>query len=695
MDRLTDDEHAQLRSKLLEWHKAVSSSEQLDPIDFLQDLLGPAICRRLGIYHLPENFLLSVVMPIYNEVHTVEQVIARVRACDVPCELILIDDGSNDGTRELLEKFRNDDDITLIFHERNQGKGAALKTGFLQAKGDVVVVQDADLEYDPADYSKLLQPIIENQADVVFGSRFTGGSHRVLYFWHAAGNRFLTLVSNVFTNLNLTDIETCYKMFRREVIQKIAPSLQECRFGIEPEITAKVARLPGVRIYSARSATRAGPTPRVRRSAGATVFARCGASSSTERGADARGPRSYNSPDLRSHFHARFASHLFPREVLVIVGVPKEIKRDEYRVAILPVGVEELVRGGHRVLIEAGAGLGSGLTDQAYADNGAELVATPAELFAAADMVLKVKEPLEAEWPLLRSGQIVFTYFHFAADRRLTEAVLSCGITAVAYETLRDGRGHLPLLTPMSEVAGRMSIQEGAKYLERPQMGRGILLGGVPGVAPAHITILGGGIVGANAAKVAAGFGADIGLLDINMDRLRYLDDIMPANVDVLFSDRHTIREQLQRADLVIGAVLIPGAKAPRLIEREDLAYDEARQRDHRRGDRPGRLRGHEPPHHAQRADVHRRRSRALLRHQHARRRGPHQHLCPVQRDAALGAGDRQPRHRARRRRNATGRRGHQRHGRRSDERSRGQDVRPAILQALCELSGELRCRRP
>jgi alanine dehydrogenase len=193
-------------------------------------------------------------------------------------------------------------------------------------------------------------------------------------------------------------------------------------------------------------------------------------------------------------------------------------------------------------------------------------------VFGRADLILKVKEPLSAEWPLIRSGQIIFTYFHFAADRQLTEAVLTSGATAAAYETLRDDQGRLPLLTPMSEVAGRMSIQEGAKYLERPQMGRGILLGGVPGVAPAHITILGGGIVGANAAKVAAGFGADICLLDINMDRLRYLDDIMPANVDALFSVRHTIREQLQRADLVIGAVLIPGAKAPRLIERADLS---------------------------------------------------------------------------------------------------------------------------
>ncbi|HTM55718.1 MAG TPA: alanine dehydrogenase [Pirellulales bacterium] len=256
----------------------------------------------------------------------------------------------------------------------------------------------------------------------------------------------------------------------------------------------------------------------------------------------------------------------------MIVGVPKEIKRDEYRVAILPVGVEELVRAGHRVLVEQNAGLGSGLPDQAYEQSGAEIVSSAAEVFARADMIMKVKEPLPDEWPLLRPGQIVFTYFHFAADRALTEAVLASGATAAAYETLRDSEGRLPLLTPMSEVAGRMSIQEGAKYLERPQMGRGILLGGVPGVAPAHITILGGGIVGANAAKVAAGFGADIGLLDINMDRLRYLDDVMPANVDTLYSDRHTIRDQLARADLVIGAVLIPGAKAPRLIERADLA---------------------------------------------------------------------------------------------------------------------------
>lgn len=255
----------------------------------------------------------------------------------------------------------------------------------------------------------------------------------------------------------------------------------------------------------------------------------------------------------------------------MLVGVPKEIKRDEYRVALLPVGVEELVRAGHDVVVQAGAGLGSGLADHEYLRHGAQMVSSPEEIFERADLVIKVKEPMREEWPLLREGQMIFTYFHFAADRELVDAVANSGATAVAYETLREDQGALPLLTPMSEVAGRMSIQEGAKFLERPQMGRGILLGGVPGVPPATISILGGGIVGAGAAKVAAGFGADVAILDINMDRLRYLDDIMPANVNVLFSDRHTIREQIQRADLVIGSVLVPGAKAPHLIEKDHL----------------------------------------------------------------------------------------------------------------------------
>ena len=195
----------------------------------------------------------------------------------------------------------------------------------------------------------------------------------------------------------------------------------------------------------------------------------------------------------------------------MIVGVPREVKQDEYRVAMLPVGVEELVRRGHQVLVEKGAGTGSGLADQDYLDQGAEMIEGPAEIFARADMIVKVKEPQEPEWKMMRSGQIMFTYFHFAADEKLTRAVLESGSTAVAYETLEDHRGQLPLLTPMSEVAGRMSVQEGAKYLERPQMGRGILLGGVPGVAPANITILGGGVVGANAADIAAGFNANIG----------------------------------------------------------------------------------------------------------------------------------------------------------------------------------------
>jgi alanine dehydrogenase len=255
----------------------------------------------------------------------------------------------------------------------------------------------------------------------------------------------------------------------------------------------------------------------------------------------------------------------------MIIGVPKEVKLDEYRVAMLPVGVEELTRRGHQVLVEAGAGLGSGLLDQDYQDAGGELVGDARDIFVRADLIVKVKEPQQDEWPLIRPGQILFTYFHFAANRELTEAMIASGSSSLAYETLADDAGRLPLLTPMSEVAGRMSIQEGAKFLERPQMGRGILLGGVPGVAPANITILGGGVVGANAAKIAAGFNANVAILDINMDRLRYLSDVMPPNVDVLFSDRHIIREQLRQADLVVGAVLIPGAKAPRLIEREQL----------------------------------------------------------------------------------------------------------------------------
>src|SRR5436305_7801719 len=255
----------------------------------------------------------------------------------------------------------------------------------------------------------------------------------------------------------------------------------------------------------------------------------------------------------------------------MIVGVPKEVKTDEYRVAKIPVGVEELTRAGHKVLIEAGSGSGSGISDEQYAANGAEIVADAATIWGRSDLIVKVKEPLPEEWPLMRPGQIVFTYFHFAASEELTRAVMRSGITAIAYETIKDARGQLPLLTPMSEVAGRMSIQEGAKFLERPFQGRGILLGGVPGVAPANVVVLGGGVVGANAAKVAAGLGANVTILDINLDRLRYLDDVMPRNVTTLYSDRHNILDSLKRADLLIGAVLIPGARAPHLVRRGDL----------------------------------------------------------------------------------------------------------------------------
>jgi len=265
------------------------------------------------------------------------------------------------------------------------------------------------------------------------------------------------------------------------------------------------------------------------------------------------------------------------RSATCVVGVPNEIKTHESRVALTPVGVEELSRCGHKVLIQAGAGQGSGISDEKYQQHGAAIVGSAEDVWANADLIVKVKEPLEVEWPLMRSGQVVFTYFHFAADEALTKAVMASGVTAVAYETIRDAKGTLPLLTPMSEVAGRMSIQEGAKYLERPFDGRGILLGGVPGVLPANVVILGGGVVGANAAKVAAGLGANVTILDVNLDRLRYLDDVMPKNVTTLYSDRHNILYSLSRADLLIGAVLIPGAKAPRLVRRDDLKMMPAR----------------------------------------------------------------------------------------------------------------------
>ncbi len=256
----------------------------------------------------------------------------------------------------------------------------------------------------------------------------------------------------------------------------------------------------------------------------------------------------------------------------MVIGVPREIKADENRVALLPVGAEALVQSGHRVLVETGAGGASGALDEDYVAAGAEVVKKPEKIYGPADMVVKVKEPLEEEYGLLRPGQVLFCYFHFAASRELTLAVQKSGIVAVAYETVQLDNGALPLLIPMSEVAGRMAIQEGAKYLESPQGGRGILLAGVPGVAPADVVILGGGIVGANAARISAGLGANVFVLDINLQRLRYLEDVMPPNVTTLMSNTYNLNKLVTSADLVIGAVLIPGAKAPNLVTRQMIS---------------------------------------------------------------------------------------------------------------------------
>src|ERR687884_266040 len=253
------------------------------------------------------------------------------------------------------------------------------------------------------------------------------------------------------------------------------------------------------------------------------------------------------------------------------IGVPKEIKTNENRIALVPGGAEALIAAGHAVLIERGAGVGSGFADDDYAAVGARIVSDAAAVWRDAEMIMKVKEPIEPEWPHMRRGQVIFTYFHFAADERLTRAHMKSGATCIAYETVELPSRELPLLTPMSEVAGRMAVQEGAKYLEKLYGGRGVLLGGVPGVAPAKVVILGGGVVGINAAKMAAGMGAKVTILDLSLERLRYLSDVMPANVQLIYSNRHNIVEQIATADLVVGAVLVTGAKAPRLIRREDL----------------------------------------------------------------------------------------------------------------------------
>jgi glycosyltransferase involved in cell wall biosynthesis len=243
-----NDLHARLLSVAVVTDEGQAVSEP-QRVARLEQMLGENACRRLGIYALPPGFRLSVVIPVYNEVDTVAEVVARVRGSGVPCEIVLVDDASTDGTRALLESWQGQPDLKVLFHEQNQGKGAALMTGFRNISGDAVIIQDADLEYDPSEYRYLLQPIIQDGADAVFGSRFAGDNQRVLYFWHYVGNRLLTTLSNCFTNLNLSDMETCYKVFTRETIERIAPTLREKRFGIEPEITAKVASIQDVRIY--------------------------------------------------------------------------------------------------------------------------------------------------------------------------------------------------------------------------------------------------------------------------------------------------------------------------------------------------------------------------------------------------------------------------------------------------------------
>ncbi|MEO8195079.1 MAG: alanine dehydrogenase, partial [Gemmatimonadales bacterium] len=250
------------------------------------------------------------------------------------------------------------------------------------------------------------------------------------------------------------------------------------------------------------------------------------------------------------------------------IGVPKEIKTNENRIALVPAGAEALQGAGHSVMIQHGAGEGSGFPDQDYVDAGATIAPDAATVWREAEMIMKVKEPIAPEWPMMRKGQTIFTYFHFAADEQLTKAHIASGAVCLAYETVELPTRELPLLTPMSEVAGRMAVQEGAKYLEKLYGGRGVLLGGVPGVPPGKVVIIGGGVVGINAAKMAAGLGAKVTVLDLSLERLRYLSDVMPANVTLIYSNRHNILEQISTADLVVGAVLIPGAVAPRLIRR-------------------------------------------------------------------------------------------------------------------------------
>lgn len=309
----------------------------------------------------------------------------------------------------------------------------------------------------------------------------------------------------------------------------------------------------------------------------------------------------------------------------MIIGVPKEIKNNENRVGMTPAGVAELVKRGHTVYVQASAGANSGFSDDDYIAVGAQMLPTIEDTYAIADMIVKVKEPIAPEYKLIKKGQVVFTYFHFAADKLLTEAMIASGAVCIAYETVEKEDRSLPLLTPMSEVAGRMATQVGARFLEKPQGGKGKLMGGVTGVRPARVLILGGGIVGTNAAQIAAGMGAEVLIADINLPRLRYLSEVMPKNVKTLYSSLHNIKMELPTIDLVIGSVLIPGDKAPHLITKEmlkmmkpgtvlvDVAIDQGGCFEL-------------PPHHAQRPYLHCGRNCTLRRCQYPRRRTLHLH---------------------------------------------------------------------
>ncbi len=326
----------------------------------------------------------------------------------------------------------------------------------------------------------------------------------------------------------------------------------------------------------------------------------------------------------------------------MLIGVPKEIKNHEYRVGMTPISVREAVRHAHKVIVETNAGAGIGVTDDDYKKAGAAIVKTAEEVFERADMIVKVKEPQKAERKRLREGQILYTYLHLAPDPEQTKDLVKSGAVCIAYETVTSYRGGLPLLAPMSQVAGRMSIQAGAHCLEKAQGGRGVLLGGVPGVAPAKVVILGGGVVGTNAAAMALGLGADVTVLEKSTDRMEELVARFGTQLKTLYSTQGAIEDECAGADLVIGGVLIPGAAAPKLRDPENAPAVEARYGACRCGDRPGRLRGDLEADHPRRSNLRGRRRHSLLRRQYAGRRGAHLDLRTQQRDPPLRARHRQ-----------------------------------------------------